>query len=86
MPTTLAVERAAVGQLDLDVVGAVDDVVVGEDVAVRLDDDARAEAAFAALAAAACAAAELVAEELAKQRIVRQSWLIVLDASVRSGS
>ena len=34
VPTSFAVERPAVGQLDVDVVRAVDDVVVGEDVAV----------------------------------------------------
>ena len=36
-------QRAVVGQLDLDVVGAVDDVVVGQDVAVGRHDDAGAE-------------------------------------------
>ena len=39
-------QRAVVGQLDLDVVRAVDDVVVGQDVAVGRDDDARAERAL----------------------------------------
>ena len=46
MPTTLRLERAAVGHLDADVVGAVDDVIVGEDVAVGPDDHARAEPAW----------------------------------------
>ena len=72
MPTTLASKRAAVAELDLDVLGAVDDVVVGEDVAVGADDHARAEAAFAARLRLAPALPELVAEELPEQRVVRQ--------------
>jgi len=39
-----AVENAAVMQRDLDVGGAIDDVVVGDDVSVRRDDDAAADA------------------------------------------
>ena len=63
-------ERAAVGQLDPDLVGAVDDVVVGQDVAVGADDDAgaerRAASARGCAASAAAAAAELIAEEPAE--------------------
>ena len=55
VPTTLAVSVAAVGQLDLDVVRAVDDVVVGQDVAVARDDRRRSRGR-AASAPAACAA------------------------------
>ena len=47
MPTTLPLERAPIGQLDADAIRAVDDVVVGEDVAVGGDDDAGAEPACA---------------------------------------
>ena len=40
----LAAERAAVGQRDRDPVGALDDVVIREDVAVGIDDEAAARA------------------------------------------
>ena len=43
----LRVESAAVGQVDLHLLRPVDDVVVGQHVAVGADDDARAEATFA---------------------------------------
>ena len=70
MPTTFALKRAAVGQLDADLVGAVDDVVVGQDVAVGPDDHARAEAAFTPLRHLGprrpLALTELIAEELAE--------------------
>ena len=39
----VGVELAAIGQLDLDVAGAVDDVVVGDDIAARMDDEPAAE-------------------------------------------
>src|SRR3712207_9220750 len=42
----LRLERAAVVQLDANLLRAVDDVVVGQDVAVGADDDAGAEAAL----------------------------------------
>ena len=38
-------ELAAVGERDLDAVGVVDDVAVGEDVAARREDEPRAAAA-----------------------------------------
>ena len=62
----LGLEAAAVGQLDVHLLGAVDDVVVGQDVAVGPDDDAGAQAAFTPLGhlPAAPALPELVAEEL----------------------
>ena len=41
----LGLEFALVGELDGDLVGALDDVRVGQDVAVRGDDEARAERA-----------------------------------------
>jgi hypothetical protein len=40
---TLALGAAAVGEHDLDLVGAFDHVVVGQDVAVGADDDAAAQ-------------------------------------------
>ena len=40
-------EFAAVGQGDLNVSGSIHDVVIGEDIAVRTNDDAGAKAAFA---------------------------------------
>ena len=43
----LGLQLALVGERDADVRGAVDDVVVRQDVAVRADDDAGAEAVFA---------------------------------------
>ena len=57
---------AAVAERDLDVVGAVDDVVVGEQVALGRDDHARAEADLALLRHLA----RTVAEEEAERRIV----------------
>ena len=68
-PDDLTFERAAVGQIDVDVVGAVHDVIVREDVAVAADDDARAETALPErarplrTAALPLPVAELVAEE-----------------------
>ena len=50
MPTSFAVKRPAVGHLDADLVRAVDDVVVRQDVAVAGDDDARSEPALLASA------------------------------------
>ena len=43
LPTTLALELAVVGELDLHRVGVVDDVRVGDDVPLRVDEEARAE-------------------------------------------
>ena len=43
---------AAVGELHADRVGVGDHVVIGDDVAVLVDDDARAEAVLDALAVA----------------------------------
>ena len=54
-PTSFAGQRPAVRELDLDVVRAVDDVIVGEDVSVIADDDpgARDRAVWEPAAAAA---------------------------------
>ena len=70
----LGVELALVGERDLDLVGVLDDVVVGDDEAGGVDDDAGAERALDLLARAAGAAAE----EAAEDRIVEQR-IAVLD-------
>src|SRR5207249_4603998 len=63
-------ERASIRQLDLDGVGAVDDMVVGQDVAVPRDDDARTEPAFeTALWSLSPHWRGLLAEEAAEQLI-----------------
>ncbi len=59
----VGVEFALVGQRDLHFAGALDDVIVGDDEAGRIDDDAGAERALDLLRAAA------TAEELAEERI-----------------
>src|SRR5690606_32361507 len=49
----LALVGLAVGELELDLVGALDDVVIGEDVALlEIDEEARAQATLAALGSA----------------------------------
>ena len=72
VPISLGARAAAVAERHLDVVGAFDDVVVGEQVAVGRDDHARAEADLALLGRLAGA----VAEEEAEHRIVvaRLRW------------
>jgi len=45
-PDDLGLEATAIGQFDVDVVGTVDDVMVGQDVAVLADDDAGTERCF----------------------------------------
>ena len=64
MPTSRGLRLAAVGELDLDVVGAFDDMVVGDQVALGRDDDAGAEAALRLVLRAA------LAEEEAEPRVV----------------
>ena len=64
----LGLELALVGERDLDLVGALDDVVVGDDQAGRIDDHARAERALHLLAG--CCAGH--AEEAAEDRVVQQ--------------
>src|SRR5471032_1895761 len=70
VPTTLA---AAVRQRHLDVVGRVDDVVVGQNIAVGADDDARAEAGLLVVLVVAvmvAVAEEFLEEGVAQQRMV----------------
>src|SRR5690606_6451202 len=61
---------ASVGQCDFDFLGGFDHVVVGQDVALRADDDAGAEADLFFLFLV-----EAVAEELAEERIVQERIL-----------
>ena len=70
----VAVQPAAVGEHELDVVGALDDVIVGEHVAFAADDHARAEARRAARFVVLQAR-----EEAAQERVVEQA-----DAAVRT--
>ncbi len=66
------------GELDVDLVGLVDDVVVGDDVAARIDDEAGAEglALAAALVAVIAALAALAAEEAVEEVLhVALVWL-----------
>ncbi len=52
------------GELDVDLVGFVDDVIVGDDVAARVDDEAGAEgAALGAVTVVVAVTAALAAEE-----------------------
>src|SRR5207249_3423670 len=60
-------------QVDLDVFGAVDDVVVGEDVSVGLHDDAGAEGT---LDLGLGLAGDAAAEELAEEGIVEKGKLL----------
>ena len=73
----LGVELPFVGQPDLDLVGVLDHVVVGDDEPVRVDDEARPQAALLELPARAAlaeglavglAVAERVAEEVPEDR------------------
>ena len=66
MPTSLRLRVAPVAQRDLDVVGAVDHVVVGQQVALGRDDHARAEADLALFLHPLL----LVTEEEAEHRVV----------------
>ena len=70
----LGAQRAAVGQIDFDFIGAVDDVIVRQDVAVGRHDDARSERALfeAARRRAAASLSELPAEELSEEVVVGQ--------------
>ena len=61
-------ELALVGERDLHLVGAVDDVIVGDDQAGRIDDDAGAERLLGLLARPA----ELRPEEAAEERVFHQ--------------
>jgi hypothetical protein len=62
------VERAAVGQVDVDVVCAFDDVIVGQDISIRTDNDARAEPSLPERSRRA------VGERLAKESAQRLSF------------
>ena len=70
----LGLELAPVVERDLDLVGALDDMVVGEDVALGRDHDAAAQAR-----AALRLLAEAVAEEMAEERVVEEGVARRLD-------
>ena len=70
--TIVGRQLALVGEGDLDLARALDDVVVGDDEPARIDDDARAERALHALARHAEAA---IAKEAAEERIVHEGIL-----------
>lgn len=59
---------ATIGQGDLDFIGALDDVVIGQDIALWIDDDAGAEAGLHPFAGHT----EAITEELFKYRIIHQ--------------
>ena len=79
----VCLHAAAVTQFHAHLVGAVDDVVVRQHVAIRPDDHARAEPALATLGIGA-RPAEAIAEELPEQRIVRQVLADRANALLRS--
>jgi hypothetical protein len=64
----VGIKLALVGERDLDLVGILDDVVVGDDETGGIDDDSGTERTLDLLARAAGAAAE----ETAEDRIVKQ--------------
>ncbi len=63
-------EFALVGERDLDVAGALDDVIIGDDEARRVDQDAGAERALHHLPRHAAAAEELAEERVGHERIL----------------
>ena len=74
----LGFELALILQGDFDVGGAIDDVIIGQDVAVGADDHARAQAVFTLLARLLLslpAATVGIAEELAEEWIVFEGRL-----------
>ena len=80
MPLTLRMQLAPVGQHDLDVVGAIDHVMVREHVAFGRDDDAGPEARRAALAAALGELREIAAQHrIVEQRVARAHLLARVD-------
>ncbi len=74
----LGLELAAVVARHLDLVGGLDDMVVGQDIAIGGDDDATAEArtAFRGLAAVT---EEVVPEGVVGQRMARANFLRRVD-------
>ncbi len=65
----LGLELALVGERDLDLVGALDHVVVGDDEAGGVDDDAGAERALQLVAVAARHAEEAAEDRVLEQRV-----------------
>ena len=65
-PLDLALNLAAIGELDHDLVGAADHMIIGEDVAVGTDDKAGPETLFTACALLGHLAIELAEKILEK--------------------
>ena len=63
-------EFALVGERDLDVAGVLDDVVIGDDEARRVDQDAGAERALHHLPRHAATAEELAEERIGHERVL----------------
>jgi hypothetical protein len=67
------------GELDVDLVGLIDDVVVGDDVATRIDDEARAEGlALAAALGAVISARPSLAAEVAVEKVLQVALVAVI--------
>ena len=64
-------QLGAVGEVDDDLVGALDDVIVGDDEARRVDDEARAERAHFARQAVLLLVIEEIVEEFLEGRALR---------------
>ena len=78
----LGVEFALVGERDANLIGALDDVVIGDDDAARINDHAGAERALDALAGGPHAG-QLPAEEAPKERIVEEGVARALHLALR---
>ena len=78
-----AVEFALVGERDLHVAGVLDDVIVGDDEARCIDDDAGAERALHLLPRHAAAAEELAEERIGHERILVLDHVAGIDVDHR---
>ena len=74
----LGIELAAIGERHTDLIGKLNDVIVGDDQAIGADDDPGAERALHALAGPAT---EGVAEELAEEGIGEEGRDLALDGA-----
>src|SRR5207248_415613 len=83
MPVVEGVIGVAV-ELDVDLVGFVDDVIVGNDVTARVDDEARAEGF--ALGVAGAVIATLAAEEAVEEVLHIARRLLIVIAAVWVGN
>ncbi len=78
----LGFEFALVGERHANLVGALDDVMIGDDDAARIDDHARAERALDALAGRPHAR-QLPAEKAAEKRVVEEGIARALHLALR---